>query len=86
MTGPNQFDQSWSQIKRLSRQRVLGINVDRVRDWLYPVAFVIALLCVYALVDLHERQVEIEISGTPETFCPTHIAGLSIRCDQGETK
>jgi hypothetical protein len=83
----NTHDQSWNQIKRLSRQRVIVINVDRVLNWLSPIAFAIALLCVYALVDLHERQVEIEISSaTPETFCPTHIAGLSIRCDQGETK
>jgi hypothetical protein len=79
----NTHDQSWAQIKQLSRQRVIVINVDRVLSWLYPIAFVIALLCVYALVDLHERQVEIEISSaSPEVFCPTNIAGLSIRCDQ----
>jgi hypothetical protein len=78
----NTHDQSWADIKRLSRQRVIVINIDRVLNWLYPFALVIALLAVYALVDLHERQVEVEISGMPETFCPTHIAGLSIRCDQ----
>ena len=79
-------DQSWSQIKRLSRERTIVINVDRILDRLFPIAIALALVCVYALVDLNERQVEIEISNAaPEQFCETHIAGLSIRC-QGEIK
>lgn len=83
----NAHDKSWAELKRLSRQRTYVINVDRVLNWLYPVAFVIALLCVYALVDLHERNTEIEISNVgPERFCKTNIAGLSIRCEQGDTK
>lgn len=47
MNWPNAHDQSWAQIKRMSKQRVIVINIDPIVEALF---FALVFFLINALV------------------------------------